>query len=367
MMIRDSQAISWANLAMALPQNPTDTPKLRPEDLLRYSTRMTSTYNIKPQSDHDFVLSSSIIHDYEPEYKVRSVDPLNAFPLVTYICETATDNDILEQDDYQHFGIDDILSLAKFKEKAPSVNCCANCSQPLEAALFGWNYFCQYTGLHYCKACISPQKSMIPSRIVADWDFKPRNVSLHSYQKIEENKKTPFIHLRNTQPSFFTKYPKLCVLEELRGKLTQLVVFIRTCKVARAKFLADLGDRVHLINSIHFYSIQDLIDIYNDKLEPFLRNYYKDCTSHITQDCESCQGKGNYCEICKSDSIIFSFQSATTTSCVTCGSLFHLDCARKAKLGEGLVAGGSGTPGCPKCARTARIHAKHITGKNPAG
>ena len=76
--------------------------------------------------------------------------------------------------------------------------------------------------------------------------------------------------------------------------------FILTCR-NNEKLLALIGSREHLLHNVHIYSLLDLVD--PKGLLDFLCNVMEKYILHITQQCETCKGKGHYCELCKKDQV----------------------------------------------------------------
>jgi hypothetical protein len=81
----------------------------------------------------------------------------------------------------------------------------------------------------------------------------------------------------------------------------------------------------YLCESARIVSIRDLLDIKAGTLTEELRAAVQNCDKHITKECILCQARGSYCELCRSDQLIFPF-STNTTQCKECKSLFHSTC-----------------------------------------
>lgn len=129
---------------------------------------------------------------------------------------------------------------------------------------------------------------------------------------------------------------------------------------------------------------QDFVKVKKGTLIPELLKFSRNCMSHVTTTCEICQGilrllalsvacahplgRGFYCDLCKSEELLFSFHSHTcscsvrllfvhaqthTHTCLTCqvcGALFHGQCALDAHINESeFVTAKDGNKNCPTC------------------
>ena len=130
-----------------------------------------------------------------------------------------------------------------------------------------------------------------------------------------------------------------------RQRLRNMREFIYTCR-HRAELLDLLKSKTYMLeDDIHAYSMDDLVKQHLKKLVPFLSDVLSKYKMHIMNQCETCHGKGDYCEICNSRSVIFPFQP-DTTKCPKCSALYHKSCFSPYKIR------------CPKCARVDAIKNK---------
>eukprot|EP00999_Lentomonas_sp_LEN2_P001164 NODE_2174_length_634_cov_43.504931_g2124_i0.p1 GENE.NODE_2174_length_634_cov_43.504931_g2124_i0~~NODE_2174_length_634_cov_43.504931_g2124_i0.p1 ORF type:complete len:109 (-),score=8.59 NODE_2174_length_634_cov_43.504931_g2124_i0:80-406(-) len=95
--------------------------------------------------------------------------------------------------------------------------------------------------------------------------------------------------------------------------------------------------RTYLLDAKDVFSLQDLVDISNNQLVPFLERVTQTYRQHVTSSCVVCRMKGSYCEFCRSEEIIYPFDLSKTLACADCNTLAHKKCYDAAK--------------CPKCAR----------------
>lgn len=85
-------------------------------------------------------------------------------------------------------------------------------------------------------------------------------------------------------------------------QLVMLGEFIQTCK-NNYGLLELLNGRSHLLESVHRYSLKDLIE--SRTLLPVLLQVTEVYSVHITKKCETCRGKGYFCELCKTNEVQF--------------------------------------------------------------
>lgn len=64
-------------------------------------------------------------------------------------------------------------------------------------------HLCDYSGQSYCRECHFGSTSVIPARVVLNWDFKPRPVSRASEQYLQLMRKKPIINVEAINPRLF--------------------------------------------------------------------------------------------------------------------------------------------------------------------
>lgn len=80
--------------------------------------------------------------------------------------------------------------------------------------------------------------------------------------------------------------------------------YIDTCR-SQQMLLDLLSDRVYLLREIHVYSLRDLMD--TKSMLQILYSIMEKYIEHITKNCETCRGKGHFCEICNTNDVTFFF------------------------------------------------------------
>ncbi|XP_076370748.1 differentially expressed in FDCP 8 homolog isoform X2 [Tachypleus tridentatus] len=201
---------------------------------------------------------------------------------------------------------------------------------------------CDYNGHYYCSFCHWNSQSIIPARVIHNWDFEPRKVCRASLQFLRLMKRKPILNLKELNPMLFSFVEDLNKVKKLREEILLMKKYFLSCHVAsQGKLLLQLKTRQHFVENADVYSIKDLIDLHSGVLIEYLQNVYSIFTGHITKECEGCRGKGFICEVCKEDEVIFPFEDRTS-SCTQCYTVFHKECYMKRKSC------------CPKCERRAK-------------
>eukprot|EP01119_Soliformovum_irregulare_P016648 TRINITY_DN4858_c1_g2_i1.p1 TRINITY_DN4858_c1_g2~~TRINITY_DN4858_c1_g2_i1.p1 ORF type:complete len:302 (-),score=109.29 TRINITY_DN4858_c1_g2_i1:35-913(-) len=236
--------------------------------------------------------------------------------------------------------------ILEIPEKIPlnkSNNQCGDCGVTLSTGILKRALYCNYTGKYYCIGCHRNQTCIIPARVVTNYDKREYTVATSSLTHIEKNFCQPWINVGIVNPGLYELDRNLDKIRKLRGQLSLIGEFVKTCRNAD-RLIEKLAGREHLLESIHVYSLKDLSE--TKKLLENLYHVMGTYISHVTKSCETCRGKGNFCEICESKELIFSFQLNSTWKCPNCKALFHRECRQ--------VQGGNFT--CPKCQRISEIH-----------
>lgn len=72
---------------------------------------------------------------------------------------------------------------------------------------------CDYTGLYYCSKCHWGDSSIIPARIIHNWDFQERKVCRLALQEIRLLYEKPVISLEEKNPKLFAFVSKLNMIK----------------------------------------------------------------------------------------------------------------------------------------------------------
>eukprot|EP00038_Savillea_parva_P001999 m.109180 g.109180 ORF g.109180 m.109180 type:complete len:1486 (+) comp10688_c0_seq1:93-4550(+) len=212
---------------------------------------------------------------------------------------------------------------------------------------------CDYLGRYMCPDCHRMDEEATPARILLNWDFRPRPVSRRAKESLSVLRRRPVIDLNSVNPLLVGHVEEVLEFTRLRQALIKMNTFLKLCRVASAQpnLANSLAKRRYLCDSERLISIQDLLDIKNGSLNDELKVATANCEKHITKECMLCQARGSYCELCRSDQLIFPF-SPSTTQCKECKSLFHTACWSKAVE-------------CPRCVRLRLYALKRERRKDP--
>lgn len=183
---------------------------------------------------------------------------------------------------------------------------------------------CGYNGHHYCPSCHWNTPSIIPARVMLNWDFEPQKVCRASYQLIRITKFRPLITL---DENLYNYVDELATIKKKREELGLMKQYIATCRLSLESGLVmrELEWRRHLIHSTTVFSLDDLCDIYNGTFLSKIETIQEVLRKHIKEDCAVCKGRGYICELCEKDEVIFGFDNNTYT-CAKCETVSHKTC-----------------------------------------
>jgi len=268
-------------------------------------------------------------------------------PLYTVNCDPSA---LLKKDYSKRPAELDYSTLYGYWDKKHATHC-YGCHSPLPISFFSAGNYCYYTGKNYCNNCHSEKEHYIPAKIVLEWDFSLYPVCNSAFDLIEKSFSLPILDL-SKNPIIYKESPLLSKLKSIREKLTLLADFTRSCKTAQEQFLSPMANQLHLIDTVHLYSISDLVRLDKENLLEELKEYRNNCMKHIVA-CQSCRGKGDFCELCGKEDLLFVFQIHKITICKCCQARFHTVCAKQAPRGPDPTLGATfqGNSGCPRCVR----------------
>lgn len=214
---------------------------------------------------------------------------------------------------------------------------CAGCPQKIGLSL-GRARLCEFSGKYYCESCHKGNTSIIPSRMVHNWDVTQREVSKKALWLLKQVEQEPLLNLEQLNPELVAHAESMGQAHEQRQKLCLLGEYLRTCRSGACKKLqARMGQRTYLLESNHLYSVKDLRQVAEGQYVNFLRTLVQHASNHVFS-CDLCTQRGYICQICHSSDTIFPFQFETTTRCEDCKALFHISCKADGQS-------------CPRCQR----------------
>ncbi|XP_030321729.1 pleckstrin homology domain-containing family M member 1 [Calypte anna] len=217
---------------------------------------------------------------------------------------------------------------------------CAGCSRQIGFS-FAKPKLCAFSGLYYCDSCHQDEETLIPSRLIHNWDLAKRGVSRQALKFLTQIRNQPLIDLQRVNESLYDHVERMGRILRSREQLKLLGDYLSVCRSGALKELSKrLDHRHYLLECPHKYSVTDLRQIADGGFEPFLQTLIQFASHHV-YNCDLCTQRGFICQICNSSDIIFPFEFDTTTRCSECKTVFHRDCQVS-------------TRSCPRCERRRR-------------
>ncbi|XP_069094180.1 pleckstrin homology domain-containing family M member 1 isoform X2 [Pleurodeles waltl] len=214
---------------------------------------------------------------------------------------------------------------------------CAACPKQIGFS-FGKCKLCAFSGLYYCDRCHQDEDSVIPSRIIHNWDLSKRAVCRPVLKFLNQIRNEPLINVRSVNESLYVHVEEMSRIARSREQLKLLGEYLFTCRSGALHEVSKrLDHRNYLLESPQAYSVTDLQQITEGIFEVFLQSVIQFASDHI-YNCDLCSQRGFICQICNKDDIIFPFEFDTTTRCTECKTVFHSPCK-------------VGVPSCPRCVR----------------
>ncbi|XP_059387743.1 pleckstrin homology domain-containing family M member 1-like isoform X2 [Carassius carassius] len=214
---------------------------------------------------------------------------------------------------------------------------CAGCPRQIGISL-GRARLCEFSGQYYCESCHQGDTTIIPSRMLHNWDLTTRQVSKQAFKLLTQIEHEPLLHLEVLNPDLFDHTDIMEKVQSLRLRLRFLGDYILICRSGISKQIQPrLQQRTYLLDNSDLYSVLDLQQIADEHYESYLQSLIQFGSKHVLS-CDLCTQRGFICQICNSDNIIFPFQFDSTIRCDICKTVFHSSC--KAKC-----------PVCPRCVR----------------
>lgn len=213
---------------------------------------------------------------------------------------------------------------------------CVDCDEEIDSTTAR---LCHYDGRYYCHRCHTGSDLLpIPARVLRNWDFTPKPVSKSSASKICFLRTKPVLfNLFQFNSMLYGFIEKLVDIKQIRERIRSMLRYLEVCGQPNKPYLIPVPK--HFLNGelLNFFTLNDLYDI--NHVHEFLERLQSIMNAHITRDCESCRGKGFYCELCKDlQDILYPF-SRNGVCCSKCNSVFHKNCFQRKKKN------------CPRCAR----------------
>jgi len=210
--------------------------------------------------------------------------------------------------------------------------------------IYGKSRLCHIDGHLYCTECHTDEESIIPAQIIYNWSFRKFPIAKHNKKRVMSIETEPIFDIKLLSPLLYSVIDEMAEVLQLRTQLFFLHAYLFTCQESVAvKMRKMVWPREHLFEHIHLYSINDLLQVYNNTLVPTLKQVINFARAHV-MSCALCKLKGYYCEICKGSQILYPFDTDSTQRCENCKSVFHIKCFDE-KYDK---------HSCPKCLRMAK-------------
>lgn len=242
------------------------------------------------------------------------------------------------QQDQAHMLKDDLLILQICPEIGLHAQAfvCVDCDKEID---LNSSKLCHYDGRYYCRDCHTGSDLLpIPARILRSWDFTPKPISKSSLQKICYLRTKPVLfNLFQINSMLYGFINKLVEIKEVRLRIQSMLKYLDVCGQPNKPYLTSVPK--HFLNGelLNFFTLNDLLDI--NQVYDLLNQLQSTLETHIVRKCESCRGKGFYCELCKDPHDVLYPFSKNGSDCARCHAVYHKNCfVRKKK-------------NCPRCRR----------------
>uniref|UniRef100_A0A6J0VHH4 Pleckstrin homology domain-containing family M member 1 isoform X1 n=1 Tax=Pogona vitticeps TaxID=103695 RepID=A0A6J0VHH4_9SAUR len=221
---------------------------------------------------------------------------------------------------------------------------CAGCSRQIGFS-FPKPKLCSFTGLYYCETCHQDDESVIPSRLIHNWDLALHPVCCQALKFLNQISNQPLIDLKLVNETLYDHVDHMKRIYQSREQLKLLGDYLVLCRSGALKEITKrLDHRHYLLECPHKYSVADLRQIADGVFETFLQSLIQFASHHV-YNCDLCTQRGFICQICNSNDIIFPFEFGTTSRCNECKTVFHSSCQANASF-------------CPRCVRRRKYQQK---------
>ncbi|XP_070783102.1 pleckstrin homology domain-containing family M member 1 isoform X2 [Enoplosus armatus] len=113
---------------------------------------------------------------------------------------------------------------------------CAGCPQQIGPSR-GRAKLCEFSGRYYCDSCHHGDTTIIPSRMVHNWDLTQREVSKKALQLMAQVDQEPLLNLEQLNPDLVKHSDSMAQAHSLRQRLRLLGDYLLTCRSGACKKL----------------------------------------------------------------------------------------------------------------------------------
>lgn len=213
---------------------------------------------------------------------------------------------------------------------------CIDCGKEVDLIT---SRLCHYDGRYYCYQCHTGSDLLpIPARVLRNWDFTPRPVSKTSLQKICFLRTKPVLfNLFQINSMLYGFIDRLVEIKQYRERIQSMLKYLQVCGQPDKPYLIPVPKHFLDEDLLNFFTLNDLFDI--NQVYDILSQLQTNLETHIVRKCESCRGKGFYCELCKDPHDILYPFSKNGAICNKCHTVYHKNCFQRKKKN------------CPRCVR----------------
>eukprot|EP01062_Namystynia_karyoxenos_P030596 TRINITY_DN22823_c0_g1_i2.p1 TRINITY_DN22823_c0_g1~~TRINITY_DN22823_c0_g1_i2.p1 ORF type:complete len:665 (+),score=173.55 TRINITY_DN22823_c0_g1_i2:93-2087(+) len=258
---------------------------------------------------------------------------------------------------------------ANYQEKEHCIehvqrNRCAGCGNALvkeysvlhAARRYDSVRFCFYTGEYHCPSCQDPEDldtMPIPGRMLHNWDFRQRPVSLRAVRYLRGAYYRPEVCISAVAPLLFESVTALRIARQVRVQMAILHPVLEGCSlwaahVRRQPEAMPRGEEYYARDS-ELWSLQDLAVfhqhqpalgrddsgtgaevLHSHPLVSRLKIMRAHMIKHVVTGCpQRCYVRAAHtCEQCSNSEVIFAFDINNMQTCPRCGRVYHKICYR---------------------------------------
>ncbi|XP_051997783.1 protein associated with UVRAG as autophagy enhancer [Xyrauchen texanus] len=213
---------------------------------------------------------------------------------------------------------------------------CAGCGTEVEPRYIKKLRYCDYLGRYFCDVCHGGGESVIPGRVLSNWDFARYPVCHFSRQLLDSIWQQPLFKFTSVAKKLYSQAKELQRFRDVQEQLISIKKLLSTCRLSAGVHAEFEQLPCHLMQELHLFSMDDFIGVKKGQLCTTAKAILQSATAHI-DICELCQSKGFICEFCHRKEVLFPFQRDTCIRCQDCRACFHISCFHD--------------EACPKCAR----------------
>lgn len=213
---------------------------------------------------------------------------------------------------------------------------CIDCDKEID---LNSSRLCHYDGRYYCYQCHTGSDLLpIPARVLRNWDFTPKPVSKTSLQKIYFLRTKPVLfNLFQINSMLYGFIDRLVEIKQYRERIQSMLKYLEVCGQPDKPYLTPVPKHFLDGELLNFFTLNDLFDL--NQVYDLLSQLQANLETHIVRKCESCRGKGFYCELCKDPHDILYPFSTNGAVCNKCHTVYHKNCFQRKKKN------------CPRCVR----------------